>query len=336
MKSKKYLSLLAAGLFVVGFVVALPILAQNDPGFGRGVNRGGQMQGQGVVGTVSSVSGNIITISGKQGFNNGNAVAAKIYTVDATNAKITKNNVASTITGIALGDTVIVQGTVSGTNIAAINIRDGIMMGGVRGENGQGISGTVASISGTTLTVTSKARTNKGTTTTYTVDASSATVTKNGVASSVSAIVVGDTVVAQGTVTGTNVVAKTIRDGMLQAQLEIQGNGQPVIAGSVTAISGNTITIKNKSNVIYTINASGAKFVIGGVASPTVSNVVVGDNLVVQGTVNGNAVTASSVIDQKVKTNSESNNGEGQKAKPGFMGGMMNGIGSFFKHLFGF
>jgi hypothetical protein len=337
MQVKKYLSLLAASLFVVGFVVALPVLAQANPGFGKGVNRGGQMQGQGVVGTVSAVSGNIITIIGKQGFNNANIAAAKTFTVDATNAKITKNNVASTITGIAVGDTVIVQGTVNGTNITATIVRDGVMMGGARGVNGQGISGTVASINGTTLAITSKARMNKGAVTTYTVDASSATVTKNGAASSVSSIATGDTVMVQGTVIGTSVVAKTIRDGIPQAQPEIQGNGQPVIAGSVTVINGSTITITNKSNVTYTIDASNAKFVINGITSPTVSNVAVGDNLVIQGTVNGNTVTASSVIDQKAKANDGSNNSsESPKTKPGFMGGMMNGIGSFFKHLFGF
>ena len=79
------------------------------------------------------------------------------------------------------------------------------------------------------------------TATTYTVDASSATVTKNGAASTVSAIAVGDTVMVQGTVSGTNVTAKTIRDGVGQGQPAIQGNGQPVVAGTVTAINGNSV-----------------------------------------------------------------------------------------------
>ena len=194
-----------------------------------------------------------------------------------------------------------------------------------RGMMGRGVVGTVSAINGTTLTVTGKSR---STTTppTYTVDASNATVTKNNSASTVSAIAVGDTIMVQGTVSGTSVTAKTIRDGVVpQTQPAIQGNGQPVVAGAVTGISGSTITITNKSNVTYTVDATSAKFVVTGVTNPTISNVATGDNLVVQGTVNGNSVTASSVIDQKVAQ------------KPaGFMGGMMNGIGNFFKHLFGF
>jgi len=211
-----------------------------------------------------------------------------------------------------------------------------------------GVFGTVASINGTTLTVTSTPRPNMrtavpataATLTTYTVDASSATVTKNGAASSVSAIATGDKIMVQGTVTGTNVVAKTIRDGVGvgQGQPVIQGNGQPVIAGSVTAISGNIISITNKSNVTYTVDATNAKFVENGITSPTISNVAVGDNLVIQGTVNGSAVTASSIIDQKANTkvnaNAEKNNNAGNQQKPKV--GIMAGIGNFFKKLFGF
>ncbi len=57
-----------------------------------------------------------------------------VYTVDATNAKIYKGSVTSTVavSDIAQGDTVMVQGTITGTNVAATVIRDGVggMMGG--------------------------------------------------------------------------------------------------------------------------------------------------------------------------------------------------------------
>ena len=183
------------------------------------------------------------------------------------------------------------------------------------------VVGTVSSISGTTLTVATKAKPNGGVATVYTVDASSATVTKNGAASSATNIATGDTVMIQGTITGTNVVAKNIRDGVPSTQPAIEGNGQPVVAGLVTVISGNIITITNKS-VTYTINATSAKIVINGVVSPTISNITVGDNLIIQGTVNGTSVAATSVIDQKAKI----------KPQSGLMGSVVN----FFKHLFGF
>ena len=334
MSKENSISSLAISLVTIALFIAFPVFAQTDQNLNRGQDRAGQMQRQNVVGTVSVINGNTITISGKQGLNNKNT-SATVFTVDATNAKVTKNNVASTVSSIVVGDTVVVQGTINGTNIVATNIRDGVMMPESRGE--MGINGTVSAINGTSLTVTSKARPNGAVQTTYTVDASKATVTKNGAASSVSSIAIGDTVMIQGTVTGTNVIATKIRDGLPQNQPEIQGNGQPVVAGTVTAVSGNTITITNKSNVTYTIDATNAKFVSAGTTNSTISSIVVGDNVVVQGTINGNSVVASSVIDQKAKTNESANKSEDkQESNRGFMGGMMNGVGNFFKHLFGF
>jgi hypothetical protein len=335
MYKNKYGLLVAAGLVTISLLVGASAFAQSAQGLGRGMG-GGQKRGSVVMGTVTANNGNTITISGKQGFAvkpNAASTATTTYTVDVTKAKVTKNNTTITTAGITVGDTVVVQGTISGNSVTATNIRDGIAQGGM--GRGRGIAGTVASVSGTTITVTSKVGPKGGVATTYIVDASGATVTKNGIASSVSSIGVGDEVMVQGTISGTSVVAKDIRDGAPGSV--IQGDGQPIVAGSVTAISGNTITITNKSNVTYTIDVTNAKFVVNGVTNPTVSNVAVGDNLTIQGTVNGNSVVASSVIDQKVKANNGTANTEdNQNSKPGFIGGMVNGIGSFFKHLFGF
>jgi hypothetical protein len=225
-----------------------------------------------------------------------------------------------------------------------------------------GIFGTVSGINGNILTVAG--RQGFGTTsptTTYTVDATNATVTKNNAASTFANIAVGDTVMVQGTINGASVTATTIRDGVMPgsgrgampnatggAQPAIQGNGEPVVAGSVTAISGNNITITNSSNVTYTIDATNSKFVVSGVTGPTISNVAVGDNLVVQGAVNGTSITASSIIDQKAPANANPNS-PGSSQQPsqlpphGIIGGFTSGIshmfgsfGTFFKHMFGF
>ncbi len=209
---------------------------------------------------------------------------------------------------------------------------------------GPGVFGTVASVSGTTLTVTSKAGPN-GTPAagTYTVDASGATVMKNGAASTVSSISAGDMVLVQGTVSGTSVTAKIIRDGIptkgmgprsnVQGPM-IQGNGQPVIGGTVSAVSGNTLTVATaQGGISYSVDASSAT-VHKGNATSSVSNISVGDRVVVQGSVNGTSVVASSVIDQGAGTvpgvsGSESGQVEGPR---GFMGA----IRGFFQHLFGF
>lgn len=231
------------------------------------------------------------------------------------------------------------------------------------GGPGMGIVGTVASVSGTTITLTSKIppRMQGGnsttgnptpTPTTFTVDASNATVIKDGATSTVSAIATGDTLVVKGTVSGTNIAATVIRDGVVpqlgagngpkggwdgsQASSTplIQGNGQPVVAGKVSAINGASLTITNNSNVTYTIDASSAKVQKGNMLS-ALSSIALGDSVVVQGAVNGTSITAYSVIDQGTPNSSESSGGPGNSMMGGF-GGIMRGIGGFFQHLFGF
>ncbi|MCR4280039.1 MAG: DUF5666 domain-containing protein [Candidatus Komeilibacteria bacterium] len=235
------------------------------------------------------------------------------------------------------------------------------------------IVGTVTAINGTTLTVTSNSKvgwawgkededgdednqnedTPKATPApiVYTVDASQATVVKAGVASTVSGIAVGDIVKIQGTVTGTSILATTIRDGVNKEDKEkdkkekdkenkdkkpeqtplIQGNGQPIIAGTVTAINGTTLTITNKSNVTYTVNASSAK-IVNKKGLSTVSTIVVGDNVIVQGAINGTAITAYSVIDQGATPSPSVKPNDQEEGRGKFFGG----IGKFFQHLFGF
>ena len=223
----------------------------------------------------------------------------------------------------------------------------GLGMG--RGNIKPGVFGTVSAVSGNIITVTGRhgLSTNAASTstTTYTVDATNATITKNGTTGSISSILVGDTIMAQGTLTGTNLIATTIRDGQMGKGLNggsngttgnqsspITGNGQPVIAGAVTSISGSTLMITNKSNVSYTVDATNAK-IVEGQSVISISSIIIGDNVIVQGTVNGNSVVASSVIDQKTSTAGTINGGTNSPAQhQGFFGA----IGSFFAHIFGF
>lgn len=243
---------------------------------------------------------------------------------------------------------------------------------GMMGERGEmmrpAVAGTVSAISGNTLTVTAKQFSKPAddnntqtaptfTTVTYTVDATNATVTKVGASSSVSAIAVGDTIAVQGTVSGTNVVATTIRDGVMmrgqdegvagkgkggnngagtQGDVEaslVAGNGQPVIGGTIATISGTSLTMTNKGSATYSIDASSAKFLHGS-STISISSLKVGDSIVVQGTVNGTSITASTIIDQ--------NPSLGQRGvasttpKRGGIGGFFGGIGSLFAHIFGF
>ena len=76
----------------------------------------GMGKGHGVMGTVSSVNGNTVTLTGADG---------QTYTVDATSAKVSKV-VDLSVADIKVGDTLGVMGTVSGNSVSAVHIMDGI------------------------------------------------------------------------------------------------------------------------------------------------------------------------------------------------------------------
>lgn len=87
--------------------------------FGRrfGVGKGAEAMGRrGVMGKVTAVSGNTITVTGPNGTS---------YTVDASSATVSKI-VTIPVGQITVGDTVGVQGTLSGTNVTATHVMDGI------------------------------------------------------------------------------------------------------------------------------------------------------------------------------------------------------------------
>ncbi len=270
MNTKQYIFFVVALVTVTGLAMAVPAFADSNTfagqfnGFGRGHMRGfgldrgrGAMMKPAIVGTVSAVNGTTITVTGMQGF--GVAAVAATFTVDAANAQVMKNNATSTVSSIAVGDTVAIQGAVNGTAVTATSIRDGQMRGfGKVNHFGQTSSTATPSVS--------------------------------------------------------------------------SGNGQPVVAGTVSTMNGSTLTITNKRNVQYTIDASNTK-IFQGKNTIALSNINVGDTVIVQGTVNGTSVIASTVIDQtKPASTTTTSSGSVPRPHPGFFGG----IGQFFMHLFGF
>jgi len=273
--NKKYTSL-ALLLAATGLVaVAIPTFAATTTPGNRPTrpNNAGMMRGgekaikPTIAGKVTAISGNIITITGRQGlalgFKNASTTpkttpASVTYAVDATNAVIMKNNATSSISSIAVGDMIMVQGTITGTNIIAVNIRDGVV------NNGQG-----------------------------------------------------------------KIMENKDKERNASSTPLLQGNGQPVIAGTISAINGSVLTVTNRSNVTYSVDVISAK-IMQGQNIITKLNLAVGDSVIIQGTVNGTSIVASSVVDQAKSTNTTSNSE--QKPKVGFFGK----IGGFFKHMFGF
>lgn len=272
--NSKKLSILAITVLAAGVMAATPTLAatktntkaQNGNGAMAGQpptgGKGDQKGAPTVMGEVTAISGTTITISGLAG-GPSSSTAATTYTVDAAAATVVVNNVTSTVSAIAVGDKINVRGTVSGTSIAATEIRVGEMKGQSAGKKGDG-----------------------------TAPASS-------------------------------------------TMPAITGNGQPVVAGTVSAISDSTLTVTTQSGITYTIDASSAK-IVKDQNTIAISNIAIGDYVVVQGVTNGTAVTASSVIDQGSNANATGNaTSTAHKSSNGVFG-FFGQIGKFFKSLFGF
>ena len=220
------------------------------------------------------------------------------------------------------------------------------------------VIGNVTAISGTTITVQQAKRPNASSTSLYTVDASNAVIYNRNATSSISSIAIGNTIIVQGTLSGTNVTATLIRDvpmgpnngmglgkgkegdnkrGPTSTEPMLQGNGQPIVIGSIASINGNSVVVTNKSNATYTVDVSAAHIIKQGVnGTTTVASLAVGDGVIVQGVVNGNSITASTLIDRGVPpvgNNSSASSSDGSKPKPA---GIFGSIGNFFSHLFGF
>jgi len=163
------------------------------------------------------------------------------------------------------------------------------------------VVGKVASISGNSFTVTAQ-KPGDTSATTYTVDASSATVMKaaQGAApatSSVSAIAVGDTVAVEGTVSGTSVTATKVMDGVMAFGGK-RGPGGPGGAGqmgTVTAVNGTTVTITGKNGTTYTVD--GANATVSKTSQISVGDIQVGDTIGVRGSVSGTTITAKDIMD---------------------------------------
>jgi hypothetical protein len=263
-------------------------------------------------------------------------MASGLLVADTANAQITNKQPPEPL-----------QGKKMQNRPGGMEMRDGI----------PGIMGKITEISGTSLTIVSPAM-GQTATTTYVVDASSAIVMKNNATSTFSSIAVGDMVMVKGTISGTVVTATIIFDGKFQGKMGpdgnkvpneeklrnengegaenkqtsiIQGNGQPVVGGIVATIDGTLLTITNVSNVTYMVDASSAT-VIKNNATSTLSNVTVGDQIIVQGTVNGNSIVASSIIDQEKPSEMASSTPASGNRGGGFFGA----IKGFFHKIFGF
>mgnify|MGYP001589157875 CR=1 FL=1 len=216
-KKKKYIILTAVVVITLlttsGSAIAHAMGGKNHIEFSFNSKNGHRGGGPGMGGAVAAIAlnGTSLTITGQDG---------TTYTVDTSKAKITRgfgpNTEALTLADIKVGDKIGVMGTISGTNITAKTIIDGVGMLRDKKTTGQEkthIVGKILTVSPFSLTIEVKpfrdhmmgASTE---TLTYTVDSTSnTTVTKDGVTASLGDLAVGQMVIATGKVDST---AKTV------------------------------------------------------------------------------------------------------------------------------
>jgi hypothetical protein len=192
----------------------------------------------------------------------------------------------------------------AGLASAQTSTSTGSTAGAGQSQHQRGVFGTITAINGSTIIVQSRGfgpRNSQASTTqtTYTIDASGATVTKDGATGSVSSLAVGDMIMAEGTVNGTSVTATAIHDGKGPGMGHGMGPGGrgmgPGIQGTVSGMSGNTITVTGSNGTTYTVNASSAT--VDKLQQLSVSDIRVGDTVGIQGQVSGSSVTAKHIMD---------------------------------------
>ncbi len=189
-----------------------------------------------------------------------------------------------------------------------------------------GVLGTVTAIGTTTLTVQAG---KEGTL--YTVNTVDATIKMPGKGdSSFSDISVGDTILVQGDISGTTIDATMIVNAKTPKGTRIQKNLSG-IAGTVTVVSGTTLTVKGKNDITYTVDADSARVRHDGDEDSTLSDITVGDTVIVQGTVDKTSVDASVIITVDAETKAELKQDLKAQGKSGFF----HKIGIFFKSFFG-
>jgi hypothetical protein len=255
-----------------------------------------------LIGTVTAVSGSTLTV--KAGEN------GATYSVDASDAVIRKGSSTTTLSTVVVGDVVMVQGAINGTSVVATNVTTAKSSSEIKkpiGDNLTGIIGSVTAIDGTKLTVKGKNNV------TYTVSAGDAKVWKNrNNTSALANIKIGDSLIVQGTISGTAVTAKNI----YIVRLPDFGD-RVAISGTVTATSENTITLTGTNGTVYTILAADAKIKVDNKDNASLSDIKVGETITVTGTASGTTITASAITDGEIKGK-----------------GFFQRVGQFFKRIF--
>ena len=209
------------------------------------------------------------------------------------------NSMQKKITLSLLTTVVTAASLFAGTASAATNPGMGQWVRGAHLWQKPAVMGTVASVSGSSLTVTDKGGI------TFTVDASAAKVTKgfgkNATTLTVADIKTGDTVRVMGTVSGTAVTATSISDGIGRMGQGKRGDKtrMPGAFGTVGTVNGTSFTItspqspKSSTTRTFTVNTDGNTVFTKDGQPATLADVTAGQKVMAVGTVDTTALTVT-------------------------------------------
>ncbi len=213
--------------------------------------------------TITAIDGTKLSLTTDDGWTR---------TIDASGATVTKNGATVALSTLAVGDRIAfreTRNTDGSYTITAIIVVQPT------------VAGTVASISGSTVTVTTF-----GGGTSKVALSGSTTFTLDGKASTKDAVVAGARIEARGTLGS---------DGTLTASsVEIK---PARVAGTVKEKSANalTLTVRDGSSVVVKVSSS-TTYQVRGVTSPTLADVAVGAVVVASGTQNADGSLTATVV----------------------------------------
>jgi hypothetical protein len=214
-----------------------------------------------LAGKVTAVVGNLITISGGQGF-------ARMIQVSASST-YTMGGDPATLANVTVGSDIIAVGTID-LNMTTL---DATAVSIKTSGHAETIHGLVTAVATGSFTLN---RLN-GTTTTFSVTPST-TFTEGSTVLTFAALVVGDSADVR---VNSSAPTTALSVNILLATL----------SGPVTGVSGNTITIRGGKGFDRTIVVSGATTYTQGGAAATLANVIVGSFITAQGTVDPDLTT---------------------------------------------
>lgn len=298
MKTNKRFAAAAGAVVVAASVVPFAVSANssanikssfNKPAFGRQVRTNAKKYAPGISGKVSAVNGNAVTVAAKTG----------IFTVDISDAKLSgPKNTPLALSGIKIGDVVLVIGQISGTSVKAEVVRDLGMFDELklRPAKTNAYTGKVTAISGTMLTFVDA----KGVT--YKADAGFSgvkLVRRFGTEMKPGDFQINDQIAVTGTlgVDGMTLVPTMIRNLSLQAH-------EGTFIGTISSVSGSSFVIssKNRGNQTITTDAT-TKFKQLGKASVSIADIVAGQTVIVSGAWDrNNSNVAAKNVTVKVET----------------------------------